>query len=90
MYRQAGEGSKVLRDMRKGKDAAKTKKLNVSRSVSHAGQVMSHVAQGILKNSRKVRKDHVIWQPDNDREENRHQKDHPTLQYGGAFTGYGA
>jgi len=77
--------SNILRDMRKGKAANATKKLNTSRSVSHAGQVMSHVAQGILRNSRKVLKDHVIWKPEEDRESSKHDIRTPTVSGGGMF-----
>jgi hypothetical protein len=79
--------SNILRDMRKAK---RTKELNPSRYVPHVGIILSHVAQGVLKNSRKVRQDHVIWKANEDREHTGHDDRTPTLQFGGQFSGYGA
>lgn len=58
--------SNILRDMRKGKKANASKNLNTS-MYANPGGVMSHVAQGVLRDSRKVLQDHVIWKQKEDR-----------------------
>ena len=73
------KGSEVLR---------KKRKRNATTYISDAGAVISYVAQGMLKNSRKVRKDHVIWNPDEQRSREGDKHRNSLQSEGGTFVSY--